>query len=163
MNWKTNKTLRILIKCVIAVLVVVALLYFVPWPTRIDQRMTGAEVSADGIVLQECTVTVKGWKLNYLFKENQIKFETFQIDNPNLNLPSGKYDSLSANVSDDFLVASGIWGDMHTSQYVLAFLANDNSWIYFRTNDRYFAVSVEGGLSPEAIWETVTSEVNFKQ
>lgn len=163
MNNKTRKVFRIVLISIVALLIVAALLYFVPWPTRIDQQMTGAELSADGTVLQECTMTVKGWKLNYLFQKDQIKLETFNVDNlEHFNLPSQRYSALHTHISEDFLYTTWMWGDTFNAQFIVAFLANDSSWLLFRTDGRFFAVSVDGGLGPQAIWETVTSAVIFQ-
>lgn len=151
-------------KILLCLLIIATLLIgvcFVPWPTRINQEMTGAELSADGTVLEECTITVKGWKLSYLFQEDKIKLDTFQMNTPKtLDLHSQECSTLHGGISEKFVFSSWL---AYTSKFqpVSLYFANDNSWILFITDDRYFAVSVDGSLSPESIWETVTSVINF--
>lgn len=163
MTEKALKILRIILICAVILGIAFLLIRFVPWPTRIDQQMTGAELSGDGEVLQECTLNVQGWKLDFLFQKDQIKMELFNVENLSyFNLPSQRFTDLHDNISEEYQHTSWLWHDSHNSQAVMAFIANDNSWILFRTDNRYFAVSLDGRLSPEEIWKTVTADVNFK-
>ena len=161
MAYSAKRILIIVVSLFLALLVLAALLYFVPWPTRINHQMAGAELSVNGAVLEECTITVKGWKLNYLFQEDKIKLDTFQMNTPQtLDLHSQECSTLHGGFSEEFVFSSWL---AYTSKFqpVSLYFANDNSWILFITDDRYFAVSVNGSLSPEAIWETVTSVIDF--
>ena len=107
-------------------------------------------------------MTVEGWKLNYLFKEDQIKFETFLMEVPAaFDLPGEQYEGLNGDASEDFLIVKWLAGDTHNAQSVFVCIAKDNSWLFCRTAKRCFAVSVDGGMSPEDIWNKVTSVVTF--
>ena len=43
-----------------------------PWPSRVDFSMDAAEVRADGTVIGEGELEMKGWVLNYLYKPDLL-------------------------------------------------------------------------------------------
>lgn len=63
-------------------LLLLYILYNVPWRTRIDLEMPCTQIAQDGTVLSTGeTVTIKGWELKYLLrpKEEEIMLESFML------------------------------------------------------------------------------------
>lgn len=52
-----------------------------PWPTRISMVLNGVVVTADGEADYKADFTVKGWKLNYLFRKDSTKVTVDFPDN----------------------------------------------------------------------------------
>lgn len=62
------------ILCIVACsLLLYCVLYYIPFPTRINFEMTCTEITTDGQALNEGTIHFKGWKLNYLLRDAEVK------------------------------------------------------------------------------------------
>ncbi len=67
---------RIILIVLAAVLVLTVLaVCLLPWRTKIDSRMHGALVDADGTVLREVDLSVTGWKLDYLLRGDELQVD----------------------------------------------------------------------------------------
>lgn len=64
-----------IISIICAVAIVLLLLYFVPFPTRIDLDVEGMQVDQNGAFVANVDITLDGWRLNYLFKEDALKLK----------------------------------------------------------------------------------------
>ena len=69
---KQPRIIKIIAYSLICVMLIGVALYYIPWPTWIDMEMTCSEVTQNGDVLSDGTVTIQGWQMNYLFKDDQI-------------------------------------------------------------------------------------------
>ena len=59
---------------IILVTVIVALaVCLLPWPSRVNVTLPGAEVNSDNTVKKDITLSVEGWYLKYLLQQDQIK------------------------------------------------------------------------------------------
>lgn len=162
MNNKTILTIAVVIAIILLIAAVIIFLVIdnhsgqdpdgVSWATRIDQQMTGAELSDDGTVLQDCTVSVKGWRHD---ENNYLLLDTFQMTTPE------KYDlrykdSLTIEIEGFEDCIEHIWACFPegSSKYTTAcmYMAPDCSWMMIIIYNRHFAISVDGGLSPQEIW-----------
>ena len=61
------------------ILLLAAAVCSLPWPTRVNLSMDAAEVSPDGTVIQEGTLEMQGWILNYLYKPDSVHFTHISI------------------------------------------------------------------------------------
>ena len=75
---QTAKLLRLVyrprIYAVRAAIILLVLLLRLPWPTHITQQMYGRVYEYDGTVT-EISFAVKGWKLDYLVRDDKLKLE----------------------------------------------------------------------------------------
>lgn len=59
----------------------IAAVCFLPRPSRINERMSGAIITEEGEIIRDVRFIVDGWKLEYLFREERIEADiTFSID-----------------------------------------------------------------------------------
>lgn len=65
-------TRGIVILCAVGLVLILLLLYFVPWPTHIRLTMTGVELSSEGTVIAAGEMYVEAWKYDYLFKHDEF-------------------------------------------------------------------------------------------
>ena len=74
-----SKTTRIIILSTALLLLIAALLYFVPWSTPIDETITFVKLSYEGEVIGTFQTRMQGKKLNYLFQDDRmlLSFEPF--------------------------------------------------------------------------------------
>ena len=63
------KVLKITALCIVALLIVAALLYYVPWATPIDLTLNATKLDEAGNVLGTEEIHIKGHRLDYLFQE----------------------------------------------------------------------------------------------
>ena len=62
-------------KAAIGILVLAALcVCLLPWPSRIDMTVPSQKVAEDGTILEDGQIVLKGWKLNYLLRQDKVKF-----------------------------------------------------------------------------------------
>lgn len=142
---------RIVIVAAIAILLAIAVC-ILPWPTRIDLQMSGIEVAADGTALHDCTVQLQGWKLNYLFRQDTVRLDTFQIDAPSSLDLQGVYHatliSIPSNECDyvSWLSYSEDWIPVHM------YLDKDNEWLVTEVADRHFVAYVNADADYQTYW-----------
>lgn len=58
-----------------AAILLLALLYLLPWPTRINRQFYGRLYWMDGTPPESVSFTLQGWKLDYLFKRDRLNLE----------------------------------------------------------------------------------------
>lgn len=75
-----QKVKRIIIWTFIVSLIVGALLYYVPWPTRVNLCLDAAKVDQSGNVIGHSTITIKGVMLHYLFQEDCLSATIYPFD-----------------------------------------------------------------------------------
>lgn len=143
---------RIIIVAVILLLAVC----IIPYPVRRDITATGARITADGEMLENVTVTIKGWQLNFLFREDVLKVSTDvkadigSIAGKEINaaLTQESKDVYSCNYSNyDKSQENYIWG------YCWFNADFDTVLLDEQESGTYYAVSVDGELEPEEILE----------
>lgn len=160
MNRKTKRT--IIFICV-AVLLIAAAFYFIPFPTRVNVQMTGIEVTADGTYKNEYTVQLNGWKLNYLFKDDEAQFDA-QITGINSLELNNSYQSpipFFTRLSDEFDYF--IW-DVYSPvlnrfDSVQMCLSKNADWLVIHAADRYFVAAADANADLQAYWEMCADQI----
>lgn len=72
---------RIITIVLIVVVLIGALLYFIPWPTRVNLSLNAAKLDKDGNAVGNSTITIKGVMLDYLFQEDCLNVSIYPFDN----------------------------------------------------------------------------------
>ncbi len=67
-----QKVKRIIVRVLIIALIVGVLLYFVPWPTRVNLSLNAAKLNSNGEPVGQSPIIIKGWRLDYLFQPDQL-------------------------------------------------------------------------------------------
>ena len=85
-----------LITCAIVVCaLLIAAVCLLPWRTRVNVTMYGAEVNKDGEILNTVEFTVSGWKLNYLFRDDDLRLNIVFSDGKTAPFRSAETNSLN--------------------------------------------------------------------
>lgn len=71
---------RIITIVLIVVVLIGALLYFIPWPTRVNLSLNAAKLDNNGQAVGNCTITIKGVMLDYLFQEDYLNASIYPFD-----------------------------------------------------------------------------------
>ncbi len=69
---------RIIIALLLLIMLATAICNL-PWPSRVDLSMDAVEVRAEGTVIREGELEMKGWILDYLYKPDYIQFTDINI------------------------------------------------------------------------------------
>lgn len=156
-----HKRLFIILACVLVLLV--AMICLLPWPTRISMETTGIEVSEDGTYLGDCNIRMKGWKLDYLFRDDTVAIDKLEINaykNQTLDLPSPFHTHLSTIVHDefDYTVYDVYFPDLNQYRSVKICLDKDTDWFVIESRERYFIASNDDNADLQAYWELCKDE-----
>ena len=68
---------RIITIVLIVVVLIGALLYFLPWPTCVNLTLNAAKLDKDGNAVGNSTITIKGVMLDYLFQEDCLNVSIY--------------------------------------------------------------------------------------
>lgn len=148
------KFLRITAICMICIAFVAVALYFIPWPTRIDMEMSCSEVTQDGDVLTEGTFTLRGWQLNYLFKEDRITVESLTLPGYSASLESAQNTYLTLSEKIEPHAAFGVLSD--GTGYPSIYISLEENWVTCLISldgERYFACSLDNSSEIHEILE----------
>lgn len=155
-----NKRLLITLECVLALLI--AMICLLPWPTRISFETTGIEVSEDGTVINDCTISMKGWKLDYLFQQDTITIDKLEIStyqNQTFDLSAPNHAPLLTAAHDefDYTLYDVYFADLSQYRSVKICLDNDANRFVIEARGRYFIVSSDDNSDPEACLDLFAS------
>ena len=64
----------------VVLLLLGALLYYIPWPSRVNVSLDAAKVDQVGNIVGNTTITIKGLYMNYLFQEDSLEVEIYPFD-----------------------------------------------------------------------------------
>ena len=74
------KILKITALCIVAALIVAALLYYVPWSTPVDLTLNAVKLDENGNEIGTAEIHIKGHKLDYLFRDSRLDVEIEPFD-----------------------------------------------------------------------------------
>lgn len=63
----------------VAVLLVALLVCVLPFPTRVDMKMQAVELYPNGTLRSEGELSIQGWKLNYLLRQDTIQVKNLDF------------------------------------------------------------------------------------
>lgn len=152
---------KILISVSCTALLLLVLLFLIPWRTPVDLEMTCLEISQDGTVLQDgFTLIFKGWEKKPLFPDadgvssTEIDLEVFALD-PIL-AAAEKPDPLCSifRVPGNESISATIW-DGYDFRSISIYLGENwkTCLISLDNGKRYFAGSVDNAVSVSEIVE----------
>ena len=145
---------RIIVTIAIFVLVATAVCTL-PFPSQIDLKMTGSEVTQDGTAIADCTIRLSGWKHNYLFRKDTIKIDV-QINNlPDLTFASTHHASLFTDASTQW--DYGAWpiylSESNQMDSLSLYLSKDLTWSVIMVDDRLYVVSTDPDADLQEYWK----------
>ena len=149
-----KKFLRTGLAVAICCVLLCVILYFIPWPTRIDMAMTCSEVTQNGDVLSDGTVTIQGWQMNYLFKNDQIIIDAIKF--PGYSAPMKTLSGTPLTLSEEIdpHAAFGILWDGASDRSV--YISLEENWVncLIRLDgERFFACSLDNASEIAEILE----------
>lgn len=149
-----KKFLRTSLAVAICCVLLCVILCFIPWPTRIDMEMTCSEVTQNGDVLSDGTVTIQGWQMNYLFKDDQIIIDAIKFPGYSAPMESPKNTNLILSEKIDPHAAFGIlWDGINHRSVYISLEENWANCLIRLDGDRYFACSLDNASEIAEILE----------
>lgn len=146
---KLHKTLRIVILCAVCAALAAAILYLVPWPTRIDTEMYCAKVTEDGQVLAEGTAQLKGWQLNYLFQGDRFILQSLELPGHSYTQQNkAQFFVTAPNAQFPFWYAGGMIYNEQKIGFDIITICTDSVWqnVFITIEDGLFACSVNADI-----------------
>ena len=101
-----SKTKRIVILCTALLLLITALLYFVPWSTPIDETLTFVKLNYKGEIIGTYETRMQGKKLNYLFQDDRLLLSFEPFDDLK-DIEPIRFDNQKDGVIDRFSIPNG--------------------------------------------------------
>lgn len=152
------KKIRISVIIVVTVLAVAAAVRYLPFPTRVNISLHGAEVTKNGTVLEEGEIVIKGWRLNYLFRTDEFEATEFRI--LDYDFPMG-YDNSIVYIDSPVLpyewISAIMYYPVNGARRMSIYLSPDEDWCVIEMSTvrdpQYFVGSVEENYDPAAILE----------
>lgn len=152
-----GKVFRYIRNAVICALLVAAALYFIPWPSKIDVVMTGSEIRKDGTPFEDCTISLHGWKHNYLFRDDTIKVDV-QINSPSdLNLEGMYHTTIFKDIPEyDFVSYLVYLAKTNSMDALTLYFDEELTWSVLTVDDRQFVVSTDPDADLQDYWKMCT-------
>lgn len=151
----------IVILCALGLVLILLLLYFVPWPTHVQLALPGAELAEDGTVIAEGEMVIEGWIYHYLFKSDEFHVGTLRIPNREIGqVTETGIDVLFYSEHNDFYYT---FVDVELPEYTspdniymgtLCFAPDHTSWA-FQVTDRIFVGTTSTNANYENIMNTL--------
>ena len=159
-----RKRLYVILSLIAAFLLLAAMVCLLPWPTRISMETTGIEVSEDGTYLGDCNIRMKGWKLDYLFRDDTVAIDKLEINtytNQTLDLPSPYHAPLITIVYDafDYTIYDVYFADLNQYRSVIICLDKDTDWFVIESRERYFIASNDDSAELQTYWDLCKDKI----
>lgn len=151
-HFREFHTRRFLICVILLGILLVA--FLAPWPTRLDMEMTCSEVTQNGDVLSDGIVTIQGWQMNYLFKNDQIMIDAIKF--PGYSAPMKTLSGTPLTLSEEIdpHAAFGILWDGASDRSV--YISLEENWtncLIRLDGERFFACSLDNASEIAEILE----------
>lgn len=165
MNTKLRKVQMISL-VVFGIVIVAALLWFIPRSTRIDYTLTTSKIDRFGKEIGTTEIRIAGRKLDYLFQKSRADFTITPFDGlawikPAMYGNTGTEGRIATAIANGILYthyygcledASGQGDDM--THFTLGFSPNMDRWIIRNDSDKvYYVASVNGMYSTQELVE----------
>ena len=151
---KQPRIIKIIAYSLICVMLIGVALYYIPWPTWIDMEMTCSEVTQNGDVLSDGTVTIQGWQMNYLFKDDQIIIDAIKLPGCSAPMKTLSDTHLTLSKEVDPHAAFGIlWDGTNNRSIYISLEENWASCLIRLDGERYFACSLDNASEIAEILE----------
>lgn len=141
---------------VICSLLLFCILYFIPWPTRINIEIEGAEISQDGDVIVPGTVVIEGWELHYLFKDNKIVLDALTLPGVLNTQETPSNCPMAIGKDTNPYAAFGVVQDNVTRDINGIYISLQKDWNTFLicfNDERYFACSQDNNIGVSELME----------
>ncbi len=124
-----------------------------PFPSRIDLKMTGSEISKDGTLIEDCSIRLSGWKHNYLFRNDTIKVDVQINGLPYLDFSGMYHTKIFTETSPewDYATWAVYLSEQNQMDALNLYLAKDQTWSVVTVNDRQFVVSSDPNADLQAL------------
>lgn len=144
---------RIIITMAIILLIATAICTL-PFPCRIDLKMTGVEVSKDDTSMDSYTLRLTGWKRNYLFRDDTMKVDVQISGSSGLDLTAQNHAKIFTEASPewDYAAWAVYLSEQNQMDALNLYLAKDQTWSIIAVNDRQFVFSADPDADLQKYW-----------
>lgn len=145
---------RIIVTIAIFLLIATAVC-ILPIPSRIDLKMTGAEVSEDGTSMDSYALRLTGWKRNYLFRDDTMKVDAQISGSSDLDLAALNHTTIFTEASSqwDYATWAVYFAEQNQMDAFALYLAKDQTWSIITVDNRQFAFSTNPDKDLLEYWD----------
>lgn len=145
---------------VVILLVSISLICILPWPTHVEMKMTGSLLYGQEVVEEPVYVTVQGYVLDYLFRQDQVSFRFIQsgMEEWILQKEAERCNRIDEQLGASYIISTcGVYkrseNRMGPANY--AFSADEGLLLIYIYDDTHpvIACSVGGEKTPAEIME----------
>ena len=149
-----KQTTKKIITIFVALLFVAAAVYTLPIPSRIDLKMTGAEVCEDDISMDRYTLWLTGWKRNYLFRDDTMKVDVQINGLPDLNLNGMYHTPIYENIPEYNFISYFVYLAKTNNLDVLTlYFDKELTWSVITVDNRQFVFSTDPNRDLLEYWK----------
>lgn len=147
-----------IIAVALVLFVSIMLICILPWPTHVEVKMTGSLLYGQEVVEEPVYVTVQGYVLDYLFRQDQVSFRFIQsgMEDWILQEDSERRNRIDEQLGASYIISTcGVYkrseNRMGPANY--AFSADDGLLLIYIYDDTHpiIACSVGGEKTPTEI------------
>lgn len=132
-----QKVKRIITIVLIVAVLIGALLYFVPWPTRVNLVLNAAKLDKSGNSVGHSTITIKGVMYDYLFQKDSLSVSIYPFDDfawvqLSDNLPENRKGVIQSHFQDCKKIYCSAWdSSLEDSVFCELLFTKDFKYIAF--------------------------------
>ena len=156
------KTLKILEKkdiigiCAIAAVIAIVLVCLLPWPTQVQVSLHAVELAEDNSAKSTGNIVIKGWKLNYLFTTDKLRFQQLQVLDKTLSNEGDYILVYTREISDHDCISGFVWSNIDRQVVnVDMCLHKEGNQCYIELDDDRYVGSIEETVDIQSILNIV--------
>ena len=145
---------RIILVILVVALLVAAFLYFVPWSTRVNLTLNAAKLDSNGEVIEQVPMVINGWRLDYLFKPDQLDVEIEPFDD---------FDWISLTTNANTNKKGIIYPYFQDCERINCYTADENSELLFTRDFKYVAFAHDTFETNTYYVASADDQVSYKE
>lgn len=152
----TKSTIKAIVIIVVSLLLAAGAVCYLAFPTQINLEMPCAELDEDGNLVSEGTLVLKGWKYDYLLKQDEFQLDDIKV--PGLAIPkqnSSPAPIFSASSAPNWYISTAVYLSLGNRFYPLTLvLSCEKDWCIIKISGihtQYFVASIHEDYDPLAL------------
>ena len=152
----TKSTIKAIVIIVVSLLLAAGAVCYLAFPTQINLEMPCAELDEDGNLVSEGTLVLKGWKYDYLLKQDEFQLDDIKV--PGLAIPkqnSSPAPTFSASSAPNWYISTAVYLSLGNRFYPLTLvLSCEKDWCIIKISGihtQYFVASIHEDYDPQAL------------
>ena len=138
-------------------LIIVIMLYFIPLPSQVSISMHGVALAENDTIIDEGKITLRGWKLNYLLKSDELLVQQFQILDQSFTNDQNAYTLVYFDSPNNYERIRGLIYNLSNKELNRIYMCLDieGNRCYIELEGLRYIGSTEEGFNPLEISENM--------